>query len=41
MMETAITTETSVDIQLRTEQYIPEDSEHDRHRFTLHIRDFK
>jgi hypothetical protein len=31
MMEAAHTSETSVDIQLRTEQYIPEDSE-------LHIR---
>jgi hypothetical protein len=27
MMEAARTTETSVDIQLRTRQYIPEDSE--------------
>jgi hypothetical protein len=27
MMETARTTETSVDIQLRTRQYIPEDFE--------------
>jgi hypothetical protein len=27
MMETARTSETSVDIQLRTRQYIPEDSE--------------
>jgi hypothetical protein len=31
MMEAARTSETSVDIQLRTRQYIPEDSE-------LHIR---
>jgi hypothetical protein len=28
MMEAAHTSETSVDIQLRTRQYIPEDSEH-------------
>jgi ribosomal protein S15P/S13E len=27
MMETAHTSETSVDIQLRTRQYMPEDSE--------------
>jgi hypothetical protein len=27
MMEAASTSETSVDIQLRTQQYIPEDSE--------------
>jgi len=32
MMEAAHTSETSVDIQLRTQQYIPEDSElHTRH----------
>jgi hypothetical protein len=36
MMEAARTSETSVDIQLRTRQYIPEDSElHTRHRENL------
>jgi hypothetical protein len=36
MMETACTSETSVDIQLRTQQYIPEDSElHTRRREIL------
>jgi hypothetical protein len=36
MMETARTSETSVDIQLRTWQYIPEDSErHTRRRENL------
>jgi hypothetical protein len=34
MMEAARTSETSVDIQLRTRQYIPEDSElHDHQSF--------
>jgi len=33
MMEAARTSETSVDIQLRTRQYIPEDSE-------FHIQDY-
>jgi hypothetical protein len=40
MMEAARTSETSVDIQLRTRQYIPEDSElHDRRLFDqiLHV----
>jgi hypothetical protein len=32
MMEAARTSETSVDIQLRTRQYIPEDSEHHTRR---------
>jgi hypothetical protein len=32
MMEAARTSETSVDIQLRTRQYIPEDSELHTHR---------
>jgi hypothetical protein len=36
MMEAARTSETSVDIQLRTRQYIPEDSElHTRRRENL------
>jgi hypothetical protein len=36
MMEAARTSETSVDIQLRTQQYIPEDSElHTRRRENL------
>jgi hypothetical protein len=36
MMEAARASETSVDIQLRTWQYIPEDSElHTRHRENL------
>jgi hypothetical protein len=36
MIEAARTSETSVDIQLRTRQYIPEDSElHTRHRENL------
>jgi hypothetical protein len=36
MMEAACTSETSVDIQLRTWQYIPEDSElHTRHHENL------
>jgi hypothetical protein len=36
MMEAAHTSETSVDIKLRTRQYIPEDSElHTRHREKL------
>jgi hypothetical protein len=36
MMEAAGTSETSVDIQLRTQQYIPEDSElHTRRREKL------
>jgi hypothetical protein len=36
MMEAKRTSETSVDIQLRTRQYIPEDSElHTRHRENL------
>jgi hypothetical protein len=36
MMEAARTSETSVEIQLRTRQYIPEDSElHNRHRENL------
>jgi hypothetical protein len=36
MMEAASTSETSVDIQLRTRQYIPEDSElHTRRRENL------
>jgi hypothetical protein len=36
MMEAARTSETSVDIQLRTRQYIPEDSElHNRRRENL------
>jgi hypothetical protein len=36
MMEGARTSETSVDIQLRTRQYIPEDSElHNRRRENL------
>jgi hypothetical protein len=36
MMEVARTSETSVDIQLRTRQYIPEDSElHTRRRESL------
>jgi hypothetical protein len=36
MMETARTSETSVDIQLRTQQYFPEDSElHNRRRENL------
>jgi hypothetical protein len=36
MMEAACTSETSVDIQLRTRQYIPEDSElHTRRRENL------
>jgi hypothetical protein len=36
MMEAAHTSETSVDIQLRTQQYIPEDSElHTRCRENL------
>jgi hypothetical protein len=36
MMEAARTSEMSVDIQLRTWQYIPEDSElHTRHRENL------
>jgi hypothetical protein len=35
-MEAARTSETSVDIQLRTQQYIPEDPElHTRHRENL------
>jgi hypothetical protein len=46
MMETARTAETSVDFQLRTWQYIPEDSElHTRrrdnlksHTFTAHVK---
>jgi hypothetical protein len=38
MMEAARTSETSVDIQLRTRQYIPEDSElHTRRRDNLKI----
>jgi hypothetical protein len=32
MMEAACTSEMSVDIQLRTQQYIPEDSELHTHR---------
>jgi hypothetical protein len=36
MMEAARTSETSVDVQLRTRQYIPEDSElHTRRRENL------
>jgi hypothetical protein len=36
MMEAAQTSETSVDIELRTRQYIPEDPElHTRHRENL------
>jgi hypothetical protein len=36
MMEAALTSETSVNIQLRTRQYIPEDSElHTRRRENL------
>jgi len=36
MMEAALTSETSVDIQLRTRQYIPEDTElHTRRRENL------
>jgi hypothetical protein len=39
MMEAAHTSETSVDIQLRTRQYIPEDSElHTRRRENLKTR---
>jgi hypothetical protein len=34
MMEAARTSQTSVDIQLRTLQYIPEDSEHQVIMFT-------
>jgi hypothetical protein len=38
MMEAARTSETSADIQLRTQQYIPEDSElHTRRRENLEI----
>jgi hypothetical protein len=38
MMETARTSETSVDIQLRTRQYIPDDSElHTRRRATVSL----
>jgi hypothetical protein len=33
MMEAALTSETSVDIELRTRQYIPEDSELDSEWF--------
>jgi hypothetical protein len=42
MMEAARTSETSVDIQLRTRQYIPEDSElhaHRRENLKAHIFD--
>jgi len=42
MMEAARTSETSVDIQLRTRQYIPEDSElHTRRRENLKSHKFR
>jgi hypothetical protein len=42
MMEAARTSETSVDIQLRTRQYIPEDSElHTRRRENLKSHTFR
>jgi hypothetical protein len=42
MMEAARTSETSVDIQLRTRQYNPEDSElHTRRRETLNSHNIK
>jgi hypothetical protein len=42
MMEAARTSETSIDIQLRTRQYIPEDSEfHTRRRENLKISHFQ
>jgi hypothetical protein len=41
MMEAARTSETSVDIQLRTRQYIPEDSElHSRRSENLKFRGY-